>query len=220
MLAPARRLGASDAATPSFDEGSERAEMEIFYIVVRSFLIAFGALLASVYIVMQLWQKVPTAGFQLKPYDTVTYGLVGFLFGVGLNSYWGLLAFVPLLLAKLLNAKLLQKNRLRGSGRWMEIQWMKMTPKGFQLPAQMAQELQRLPGDTHFIVPRFVSLWAVKFFVKSVRKNADKVPANMRGQEAQAFEMLERMAVNIGRLDAGKTEQLSLPFGLLKITRL
>ena len=194
--------------------------MDIFYIILRSLMVAVALFMAVTYVIMQLWQKVPSLSFQLKPYDSITYGLVGFLCGVGFNNYWALLAFAPLLLIKFLSSKQLQKNKLRGSGRWMEVQWQKLTPKGFNIPKQMATELQRLPGDTHFIVPRIASLWAMKYFMKSMRKNSNKIPANMRGQEAQAFEMIEKMAQNITRLDAGKTEQLSLPFGVLKVTRL
>jgi hypothetical protein len=66
-----------------------------------------------------------------------------------------------------------------------------------------------------------VGLWAVKYFLKSVRKNASKGPVPMKAaQQEQAFEMVERLGNNIIKLEKGKTEQLALPFGVLKVTRL
>jgi hypothetical protein len=61
----------------------------------------------------------------------------------------------------------------------------------------------------------------VKYFLKSIRKNASKAPVPMRAnQQAQAFDMVEKMGNNIMKLEKGKTEQVSLPFGVLKVTRL
>jgi hypothetical protein len=57
--------------------------------------------------------------------------------------------------------------------------------------------------------------------MKSIRKNAGKAPVPMRAnQQAQAFDMVEKMGLNIIKLEKGKTEQVSLPFGVLKVTRL
>lgn len=194
--------------------------MDLFYLVVRILLLTLGSLLGVIYLLMQFWQKVPATKLKFKPYDYVTFALVAFLFGIGANNYWGLAAFVPLVLWKLVAGQFIQKSRLTGSGRWMEVQWMKLLPKGFNIPREMASELQKIPGDTHFIVPRFVSLWAVRYFVKAMRKNSGRMPTNMKGQEAQAFHLVESMAGNISKLGAGKTESVSLPFGILKITRL
>jgi hypothetical protein len=102
----------------------------------------------------------------------------------------------------------------------MEIQWQKMTPRGFQMPREAMTQIQRLPGDQHFILPRFASLWAVNYFTGALRKNTAKLPQNMKGQEAMALDLVERMATNIKRLEAGRTEKIDLPFGMLKITRL
>ncbi|MEY4065083.1 MAG: hypothetical protein RIR26_1291, partial [Pseudomonadota bacterium] len=80
---------------------------------------------------------------------------------------------------------------------------------------------QRLPGDQHILVPRHIGVWAVKYFMKSLRKNASKAPVPMKaGQQQQAFEMVEKLGGSIIRLEKGKSEQLSLPFGVLKVTRL
>jgi hypothetical protein len=57
--------------------------------------------------------------------------------------------------------------------------------------------------------------------MKSLRKNASKAPVPMKaGQQQQAFEMVEKLGGSIIRLEKGKSEQLSLPFGVLKVTRL
>lgn len=194
--------------------------MEIFLLLLRVLLLTIGLLMALVYLALQLWQPIPGRGISLKGRDYFFLTTVAFLFGFGLQNEWGLVAFTPLLAARLASAYLVQKNKVRGKGRWMEIEWRKFTPRGFQLPAQMKNEIGRLPGDVHFLFPRFASLWAVKLFLRSMRKNASKVPQQYQAQQGNAFEMIDRTVRNITRLDTGKTEQMSLPFGVLKVTRL
>ena len=194
--------------------------MDIFYMVMRVLLVVIASSIAIIYAVLQLWQRIPSLAMQFKSSDFIIYSVVGFLFGVGTNTYWGLGAFVPLILIKFLSHKLIAKNKVRGSGRWMEVEWRKFTPRGFQLPKEALDQIQKIPGNTHVLVPRFVSLFAVKYLISMIRKNAGKVPAHMRGQEDQAFSMIERMGANVRSLGTGKTEKMSLPFGELKITRL
>lgn len=195
--------------------------MEIFVLVLKSLLGILASLIALLFLAFQLWQRIPSQGIKIKAQDLVGMGVVATLFSLATNSYWGLTAVIPMLLAKVLSQFLIQKNKVRGSGRWMEVQWTKMTPRGFQIPTQLQTELQRLPGDQHILLPRRVSLWAVKYFLKSIRKNAGKAPVPMRAnQQAQAFDMVEKIGNNIMRLEKGKTEQVSLPFGVLKVTRL
>jgi hypothetical protein len=195
--------------------------MEIFLLIVRSLMLVLGSLMLVVFMLFQLWQRVPSQGIKFRAQDGITLGAVALIFALGTNSYWGLAAVVPMLLGKLLSQLLIQKNRVRGSGRWIEVQWTKMTPRGFQIPQQLGKELQKLPGDQHVLLPRQVGIWAVKYFLKSVKKNAGKGPVPMRaGQQAQAFEMVERLGSNIIKLEKGKTEQVALPFGVLKVTRL
>jgi hypothetical protein len=69
-------------------------------------------------------------------------------------------------------------------------------------------------------VPRMASLMAVNFFSKNMRKNMDKMPAQVKGQQDLAFGMVDKISTNIKRLEAGKTEKIDLPFGILKVTRL
>lgn len=195
--------------------------MEIFLLIVRSLMILLGSLMLVTFLLFQLWQRVPSEGIKFKAQDWITFGAIALVFALGTNSYWGLLVVAPMLLGKLLSQLLIQKNRVRGSGRWIEVQWTKMTPRGFQIPQQLSKELQKLPGDQHVLIPRQVGIWAVKYFLKSVKKNASKGPVPMKaGQQAQAFEMVERLSSNIIKLEKGKTEQVALPFGVLKVTRL
>jgi hypothetical protein len=195
--------------------------MEIFVLVIKVLLGVLACLMALIFLAFQLWQRIPTQGVQFKAQDLISMGAVALLFSLATNSYWGALAFLPMLLAKILSQILIQKNKVRGSGRWIEVQWTKMTPRGFQIPQQLQGELQRLPGDQHILLPRQIGVWAVKYFMKSVRKNSSKGPVAMKaGQQQQAFEMVERLGNNILRLEKGKTEQVSLPFGVLKVTRL
>ncbi len=195
--------------------------MEIVALIFKSLLGVLAVLIAVLFLAFQLWQRIPSQGLKFKAQDLVGMGIVATLLSLSTNSYWGLAAAIPMLLAKVLSQLLIQKNKVRGSGRWMEVQWTKMTPRGFQIPTQLQSELQRLPGDQHILLPRRVSLWAVKYFLKSIRKNASKAPVPMRAnQQAQAFDMVEKMGTNIMRLEKGKTEQVSLPFGVLKVTRL
>ncbi len=202
------------------DVSEVAAPMDIFLLIVRGLLLTVGLLMGLVYLALQLWQPIPSRGISLKGRDYFFLTVVAFLFGFGLQHEWGLLAFVPLLLARLASAHFVQKNKVHGKGRWMEIEWRKFTPRGFQMPAQMKQEIGRLPGDVHFLLPRFASLIALKLFVRSLRRNASKVPQQYHAQQGDAFALIDRTARNISQLDLGKSEQMSLPFGILKITRL
>lgn len=195
--------------------------MEIFLIAVRSFLMVIATLLLGLYLLGNMWQKVPSERIKFKTLDYVLYGVVASLFAFGLNSYWGLLAFLPMLVAKVALHAFIEKKRLRGKGSWMEVHWQKMTPRGFQIPREAMSQIQRLPGDQHFILPRFVGLWAISYFQTTFRKNTAKMPVAMRaGHEADALAAIEKMIANVKRLDTGRTENINLPFGVLKITRL
>ena len=194
--------------------------MEIFLIALRSFLMVVGTLLVLLYVVGNLWKKLPAEPLRIKTHDWVMWGVVAALFAFGTNSYWGFLALVPMVATKLVLHAWIQRNRVRGSGRWMEVQWTKMTPRGFQMPREAMSQIQKLPGDQHILVPRFASLMAVNFFSKNMRKNANKMPAQLKGQEDMAFGMIDKITTNIKRLESGKTEKIDLPFGMLKITRL
>jgi len=195
--------------------------MEIFLIAVRSFFMVVATLLLVLYVLGNMWQKVPSERLKLKTLDFVLYAVVASLFAFGLNSYWGLLAAVPMLATKLALHALLEKKRLRGKGRWMEVHWQKMTPRGFQMPKEAMAQIQKLPGDQHFILPRFAGVWAINYFIGAFRKNTAKMPMAMKaGHEADALASIEKMVTNVKRLESGRTENINLPFGVLKVTRL
>jgi hypothetical protein len=194
--------------------------MELFLIGLRSLLMVIGTLMVLLYVVGNLWKKLPAEAFKFKTHDWVMFGVVAAMFAFGTNSYWGFLACVPMILVKIVFHTWIQKNRVRGSGRWMEVQWTKMTPRGFQMPKDAMSQIQKLPGDQHIMVPRFASIMAVNFFAKNMRKNVDKMPTQMKGQQDLAFGMVDKITANVKRLESGKTEKIDLPFGMLKITRL
>jgi hypothetical protein len=201
--------------------------METFVLILRALFMTIGTVLAAIYFLSCLWQRVPQLKFQLKAYDWIAFILMSLIFGIGLNQYWGLLAFLPLLLWKVFTHFRFQKNNVRGKGRWMEVQWNRTTPRGFDLPKQMQSELARLPGNAHILLPRLAFVFALTQGMKVLKKNASKsmnamqaMPANMRGRENEAFDMLAKTENNMKRLEPGKTEALTLPFGMLKVTRL
>ncbi len=198
--------------------------MDIVYLVLRGLLLTLGIIIVVIHMALQLYRGLPSKPFSFKAYDWAAIGITSFLFGIGCNSYWGLLAGLVPGLWKVGCGIFLQAPKLKGSGRWMEVRWQKMTPKGFNLPREMMAELSRLPTDKHFLVPRFVSLLFIRYFMKNMKSNASKQFANLpkkgKGQEAQALGMIEDMVSNIAKLEGGRTEQVSLPFGVLKVTRL
>lgn len=194
--------------------------LEILGIALKVLVIALAFLMSALYVAVQLWQKLPQEAFKLKTHDLFVLITVSLLLGFGLDSYWGLLGFVPLLAIKFCAHRFIRKNRVHGSGRWMEIQWQRMMPRGFQLPANVMQDLKKLPGDTHVLLPRWLSLLAVKYFTKAMRKQEGNLPAHLRGNQAQANEMVEKLSVSLTRLSPGGTERLNLPFGVLRVTRL
>jgi hypothetical protein len=198
--------------------------MDTFLLILKSLFMTIGLILAIVYILSNFWQKVPQVKFKLKVYDWILYILTALIFGVGFNEYWFLLAFAPLLAWKIFAHFTFQKNKVRGKGRWAEINWLRITPRGYDIPKQMANELGKLPGNTHILIPRFALMFLLGQGMKILKKNASqatsKLPANMKGKEHEAFDLLNKTENNIRRLEIGKTEALNLPFGVLKVTRL
>jgi hypothetical protein len=194
--------------------------MDIFLALVRGLLVSIALLLSLIYILVQLFQKVPNPPFQLKTYEYILLGVVGFMFALGFDSYYGLLGVVPLVLWKGMAHLQFKKSRLSGKGTWIEMEWRKLTPKGFALPKEMLNEMGKLPGDNHFIIPRFFTLLGLKLVHKNINKSMGKLPPHMKGQEGAAVQMIEGMVLQIKTLDSGKSHTLNLPFGVLKVTRL
>ncbi len=97
---------------------------------------------------------------------------------------------------------------------------MRCVGKSLPLREQVSREVQRLPGDTHLLLPRFVGVWAIKFMLKRAHKEKSKLAHGLQGREGEAMTMVDNMANTIIKLLPGKTERLSLAFGVLRITRL
>jgi hypothetical protein len=199
--------------------------LAIVQAILRGIALSSAILITVIYIAAQLFQRIPTAALGLKLYDYIVLGLVALLASLGLNSYWGFLAFIPLLLWKLLAKTLFDRKRIRGKGRWLEVRWCKFPPKGFsnvsrEAIEQLNRELARLPKDTHFVIPRPVGLWVVRYLLKRSKKQTQGGIPQLRGREQESFQKLEEMANSIVGLEKEKTKTINLPFGVLHISRL
>ena len=196
--------------------------MDTLYFIMRFLCLFLAVLGAFIYLAMLLLKKLPAESFRLKTTDFFVYTVISFCVGLGLNSYWGLLAFLPLLLLKIWFHQFTSKEKVRGSGRWMEVEWKRFTPRGFQFPQEAMDQLGKLPGNKHFMVPRILSLWALNYFLKSLHgQKAKSGPVPMKPQQQQqALDLIESKVRGIRELGVASTERLSLPFGELKVTRL
>ncbi len=194
--------------------------------VLRGLSITLALVVFILYIVAQVFQRMPQNKIAFQTYDYLVYGSVLLLTALGFNSYWGATAFIPLLLWKWLARFWFTPGRVRGKGRWLELRWSKFPPRGFQqLPRdtieQMTREISRLPKDTHFLIPRPIALWAIRYLLKKTKKDASK--ANMpqlKGRERETFGKLEEMADSVVKLEVTKSKTIHLPFGVLNISRL
>lgn len=200
--------------------------LSIAQYVMRGLSITIAVLVFVLYSLAQLFQRLPQNKFSLQMYDYIVYGSVLILMALGLNSYWGALAFAPLLVWKFSARYFFNPGRVRGKGYWLELRWNKFPPRGFQqLPRnvleQMNSELSRLPKDTHFIIPRKVALWAVRYFLNKTKKDAAKsnIP-QLKGREKESLGKLEEMANTVVNLEVAKTKTINLPFGVLHVSRL
>ena len=200
--------------------------MDTLILIFRILFIIIGSLTAIVYILFQFYQKVPKAAFKLITADYLVYSLVALIFGFGTNSYYGLASFVPLLLLKYATNKSIVPEKLNGSGFWMEIDWKKLTPRGFNrnVPKHILDEMNKMlnstPKDTHFIVPRFYAIIAVKFMLRKMQKESKNMPTNFSAQQQNmGMEQINMLAQNILNLSKGKSEKKDFNIGVLKITR-
>ncbi|MBX9703069.1 MAG: hypothetical protein K2X39_02840 [Silvanigrellaceae bacterium] len=198
--------------------------MDTLIVILRILLLTIGVLSILVYILLQLYQKLPKNPLKLMPGDYIVYTIVLLCFGIGTNSYWGLAAFVPLLLLKIVCRTLITPKFLRGSGKWIEVDWKKFTPKGFgaQIPQQVLQEMRRMPKDNHFIVPRLYMVLLIKVISYRSKKEVMKNKALFSGamQKQDMMGEFNKIIGNFLNLKIGKTEMKHFPFGALKVTRL
>lgn len=198
--------------------------MDTFLLILRILFLVIGSLVALVYILFQFYQKINKPIMSLSTADYLIYAVVALLFGFGTNSYIGLAAFVPLLLLKFVCRFFLTPKKLSGSGRWMEIDWKRLTPKGYErvLPAAMLSEMNKMPKDAHFVIPKLY----FNIFIYFIRKKIMGEAGKMKGMNVSAAQ--QNLAMNqfsgiidsFTKLNPGQTEYKNFPFGILKVTRL
>ena len=200
--------------------------MDIVILVFRILFFVIGSLTAIVYLLLQFYQKVPKVTFKLATADYIVYSVISLIFGFGTNSYYGLAAFIPLLLIKYLSHKLISPGKLNGSGFWMEIDWKKLTPRGFEknVPKHILDEMNKMinstPKDTHFMIPRVYAVIAVHFMLRKMKKESSKMPKGLTAQQQNmGMEQFTGLAQSILNLAKGKSEKKDLNIGILKITR-
>lgn len=197
--------------------------MDTLILVFRILFIVIGFLVVLIYLLFQLFQKLPKNKFKLGTTDYILLIVSALIFGFGTNSYYGLLAFLPLLIVKFLCQFILQPNRLKGSGRWVEVDWRKLTPRGFDrnVPKAMIDEMNKMPTDNHFIIPRIYMLIFIKFITKRMGKEMGNTPTGIsQSQQQMAFGQFNSLIDSVVKLPPGKTEKKDFPFGVLKVTRL
>jgi hypothetical protein len=198
--------------------------MDTVILVFRILFIVIGSLMALIYILLQLFQKLPQNKIKLSTIDYIVVIVTTLVFGFGTNSYYGLLAFLPLLAIKFLCQFLLKPHKLKGSGRWVEVDWRKLTPRGFDrnVPKAILDEMNKMPKDNHFVVPRFYLLIFIKFLSKRMGKEmGGKKPAGVsQNQQQMAMGQFTAIIDSVVKLAPGKTEKKDFPFGVLKVTRL
>lgn len=200
--------------------------MDTLILIFRILFLVIGSLTAIFYTLFQFYQKIPKSSFKLSTPDYLVFSLVSLIFGFGTNSYYGLAAFIPLLLLKYGSHKLITPDKLKDSGKWMEVDWKKLTPRGFNrnVPKHILDEMNKMlnstPKDTHFIIPRLYAIIAVKIMLRKMKKEAKNMPAGFSAQQQNmGMEQINLLAQNIIALDKGKSEKKDFNIGVLKITR-
>jgi hypothetical protein len=191
--------------------------MDIFLVVLRILMLIIGSLAVCLFVVTQAYRQLPEGKTLFRMSDFIYAAIISFLFAVGSDSYWGLLAGLAVFVIRALCVSLFKTKLLTNNGFWMEVKWLKLEPKGFKMPPEMLAEIAKIPGDKHFILPRIVSLWFAKYFMNNMRKKAPKTGSD--AQQMQALQMIEGMVVKVTAMQAGKSERLSLPFGVLQVSR-
>ncbi|APJ04532.1 hypothetical protein [Silvanigrella aquatica] len=200
--------------------------MDTVILVFRVLFLVIGSIVGIFYILFQFYQKLPSASFKLSTTDYVIAFLIAFIFGFATNSYIGLGAFIPLLLVKYLCTKLISPTKLSGSGMWMEIDWKKLTPRGYErnvprhIMEQMNKMIESTPKDTHFIIPRLYAIIGIRFMLRKMKKESANLPKGFTPQQQNmGMDQMTSLAQNILKLDTGKSEKKDLNIGVLKITR-
>lgn len=195
--------------------------------VFQIIFLVIASLISLIYILFQMYQKLPAVAFKISTADYVIFSVVSLIFGFGTNSYYGLGAFVPLLAIKFIFKKMLVPQRLRGSGRWIEVDWRRLSLRGFEknIPKNVLAEMNKIPKDAHFIIPRLFANIFIRLIMKRMNKEMGKgMPAGAaaisKNQQQMAMGQFASITESILKLEKGKTERKDFPFGVLKVTRL
>lgn len=199
--------------------------MDTFVFILRIILIVIASLVTLFYILFQFYQKVDNSKFNLTTADYIIFGVVSVLFGFGTNNYLGLLVFVPLLLIKFVCRFFITPKKLTGSGRWIEINWKRLLPKGFEgrVPKAMLDEMTKgIPKDAHLVIPKLYFNILIHFLRKKMlgdMSGAKGMNINA-AQKNQAMTQFSSLVESIKHLRQGQTETKDLQVGVLKVTRL
>lgn len=201
--------------------------MEIVILIFKILFLFLASVISIVYILFQLYKKFPSNGVDIKTADYIVYFIVSLLFGFAANSYFGLAAFVPLILVKIITSKVIIPEKIKGQGHWMEIDWKKLKPRGFErnVPKHILEEMNKMinsmPNDTHIIVPRIYARIAIYFIMKKIKKDSQKMSKGFSvEQQNLGLAQFNQLAQNILKLEPGMTEKKDLNVGILKVTRL
>lgn len=201
--------------------------MSTTILVFQIIFLTIASIISLIYILFQLYQKLPTGGFKLTTADYIIYSVVALIFGFGTNTYYGLAAFVPLIFIKFICKKMLVPHHLKGSGRWMEVDWRRMSLRGFEknIPKNVLAEMNKIPKDAHFIVPRIYLTLFIRIIMKRMGKEMGKgMPQGAAGvskaQQQMALGQFSSITESILKLEKGRIEKKDFPFGVLKVTRL
>ena len=195
--------------------------MDIFLLIMRILFLVIASIAAIAYLLAQFFQKMPVSFFGVKTLDYVVFAIVSFIFGFGLNSYLGLLAFIPLYVFKILIKFLIFKwRRALPNGFWVEVSWKKLTPRGFErdVPRQMIEEMNKIPNSVHFFIPRLYFMLGVRYMMKNMQKN-QAAGSLSQNQQVQAQQKLNELVDSFINLQPSQTKTQSLPFGIIKVTR-
>lgn len=199
--------------------------MSTTILVFQIIFLVVASLISLIYLLLQLYQKLPSAAFQLSTADYIVFTVVSLIFGFGTNTYYGLAAFVPLLAVKWICKKVIVPERLRGSGSWIEVDWKRLSMRGFEknIPKNVLAEMNKIPKDAHFVLPRVFANLFIRLIMKRMGKEMSKgLPAGQMSQNQQQMAMGQFASITQGilNLEKGKTERKDFPFGVLKVTRL
>jgi hypothetical protein len=82
-------------------------------------------------------------------------------------------------------------------------------------------EMNKIPQDKHFLIPRFYMLILIKFISKKMNKEKNKMaPGISQSQQDMAYGQFTAIIDSVQKLSKGRMEKKDFPFGVLKITRL